>query len=160
VNIEKEDNMDWFEIVSTLVLIITVGVMIWQNFISRAATQSANTMELINFLQEDDTRQARKTVITTLKGKPLEYILESPEKHRAASKVCSTYDVAGILLGEKFARTEIFLDNWGPSISDCYEILSEFIMFMQDENRMGKKYWDDFQWLYNQVVKYQKISRV
>jgi hypothetical protein len=46
--------MELFELLSTLALLATIRVMIWQNVISRRASQSANVMELVKFLQDED----------------------------------------------------------------------------------------------------------
>ena len=49
--------------------------------------------------------------------------------------------------------SDIFIENWGPSIKKCYEILREHIVEMQKPDNSGPRYWDDFEKLYKEVVK-------
>ena len=146
--------MQTFEIISTLVLLLTIGVMIWQNVITRRASQSANVMELIKFLQDEDAHNARQMVYTILRDKPLAFILEDDSRKSAVTKVCTTYDIAGLLLRNDFAKKEIFLESWGPSIIDCYQILYEFILHRRGE--IAHDFWCDFEWLYRQAVKHHQ----
>lgn len=110
--------MQTFEIISTIVLLLTIAVMIWQNVIARRTMQSGNIMELIKFLQDEDTRKARGIVYDALRDQSLDFILADESRKWAATKVCTTYDIAGLLLRNGFTKKEIFLEGWGPSIID------------------------------------------
>jgi hypothetical protein len=115
---------------------------------SRNASVAQNILAVVNFLQAEDVRAARGIVRRDLKNKAMPW--DSHEVD-AASRVCSTYDVAAILLREKLVPLEPFVENWGPSIVDCYRVLLPFIQEMQDSKNSGPNYWNDFQWLYEQV---------
>jgi hypothetical protein len=96
----------------------------------RSAATGQNILALVNFLQADRVREARTTVRDKLKSKP--YGEWETQDKRAAELVCSTYDVAGILMfQEKLVPPKPFLENWGPSIQACYKILLPHILEMQ-----------------------------
>lgn len=144
--------MDLIEMVSTLALLATIGVMIWQNVIARRASQSANVMELVKFLQEEDNREARDIVYRICRDVDLDTLMADPQQVWAATKVCTTYDVTGLLLRTGFARRSIFLDGWSASIIDCYRILEPFIRLRREQ--INPAFWHDFSWLYQQTNHY------
>src|SRR5438552_12042568 len=112
----------------------------------RDASRAQNILSVINFLQSEDVRSARTIVRRDLRGKPMAE-WDNLEQ-QAASRVCSTYDIAGILLREGLVPLAPFLDNWGPSIRDCYVVLLPYIRKMQLPEHSGPSYWNDFGWLY------------
>ncbi len=133
-------------------MVVTFLIYFFQLKTMRKSMLGQNSISLINFLQDENTREARRIVLTTLKDK--EYINWTADEKESASKVCSTYDVLSILLYQmKLAPTDIFVDNWGPSIKKCYDILEKHIKEMQKPENAGPKYWDDFEKLYKEVTK-------
>ena len=150
------------------IITLLVQVLIWIAMIAtfivyyrqlaamREATTAQNILALINFLQTPFVRNARRIVRKTLKNKPYPW---SEDEIDSASDVCSTYDVAAILiLEQKIVSGEPFLKNWGPSIEDCYEILEPHIKEMQKPENSGPDYWDDFGKLYEVVRRSNKSS--
>lgn len=119
----------------------------------RQASKGQNMLSLINFLQAQDVREARRVVRTTLREKASKSQRWNDSEERAASLVCSTYDVAAILLRSGVVPLKPFIENWGPSIRDCYEVLRPYLKRMQLPDKSGPKYWDDFDWIYQQVKK-------
>jgi hypothetical protein len=112
-----------------------------------------NILALINILQAPYVRDARTIVRAHLKGKP--YAEWTKEEKREASAVCSTYDVASILiLQQHLVPPEPFVSNWGPSIADCYETCVPLIKEMQGKS--GPEYWNDFVLLYGEVMRRSK----
>lgn len=116
----------------------------------RDSSKAQNLLEVVNFLQGNEVRAARAVVREQLRNK--EMSKWDDLERQAASRVCSTYDVAAILLREGLVPIEPFADNWGPSIKDCYEVLLPYITEMQAPSRSGPEYWNDFGWLYQQVA--------
>lgn len=116
----------------------------------RDSSTAQNILEVVNFLQSNEVRDARTIVREQLRKKRMSEWSES--ERRAAARVCSTYDVAAILLREKLVPIEPFTGNWGPSIKDCYEVLLPYIQEMQSPEKSGPEYWNDFGWLYQQVM--------
>lgn len=116
---------------------------------TRDSSVAQNILAVVNFLQAEEVRSARTIVRKDLRSKSMESWDEG--ECQAASRVCSTYDVAAVLLREKLVPLGPFVENWGPSIKDCYQILLPYIRTMQAPTHSGPTYWNDFQWLYEQV---------
>lgn len=122
----------------------------------RTAATGQNILSLVNFLQTSEVRDARTIVRDRLKGKAYPW---SDDEKRSADLLCSTYDVAAILIFEqKLVPAEPFVRNWGASIKDCYEVLLLHIQEMQKPIRSGPGYWDDFKKLYGAVVRGNKAA--
>jgi hypothetical protein len=117
---------------------------------TRESSVAQNILAVVNFLQAEDVRAARTIVRRQLRSKPMNEWSE--QEREAASRVCATYDVAAVLLREKLVPLGPFVENWGPSIADCHQILLPFIEKMQEPTKSGPNYWDDFGWLYAQVA--------
>jgi hypothetical protein len=120
------------------------------------AVASQNLLSLISFLQEEPTRQAREHVIKKLSKLPRAQWNE--DDCHATDKVCSTYDIAAILLRNGFVDHKIVADNWGTSIKRCFEILWPYIQEKQMLNEGGPLYWNDFEWLYHKALSSRVIE--
>ena len=116
---------------------------------SKEAATASNILGVVNFLQDEQVRKAREVVRKRLRSKT--YNDWDEEEKREAARVCSTYDVAAILIRSKLVPMKLFVENWGPSIEDCYDILKPYIEEMQRPEHSGPAYLDDFGWLYNEV---------
>lgn len=146
------------QVISTSVIALTLIVYYFQFRIMRSqlkisekAVQAQNTLSLINFLQDDETWQAKKTVITKLKDNP--YLNWQEDEEKAASKVCSTYDIAGMIISGEMVSKKLFLENWGSSIKRCYEILEPHIKELQRPEKAGSEHWKHVKWLYEEANK-------
>jgi len=117
--------------------------------VARTSVKGQNVLAVINFIQEEPTREARETVIKYLERDQVVKWTESERK--VASKVCSTYDILSILIKSDVIPLSPFKENWGPSIRMCYEKLDLFIEDMQKPENAGPEYWNDFEWLYDAV---------
>jgi hypothetical protein len=124
-------------------MIATLLVMRQQLLTMQQASVGQNTLALIDFIQAPDIRKARTIVRVDLRDK--DFNQWTPEEKRNADIVCSNYDVlAVLLLQQKLAPMDPFIENWGPSICDCFKILENYVHHMQSPNRSGPDYWDDF----------------
>ena len=108
-----------------------------------------NILAVASFIQDEEVRKSREVVRVTLSKKP--YIDWSQDDKRDASRVCANYDVAAIIIRLGFVPRGPFLENWGPSIHHCFEVLKPYIEEMQKPENSGPQYWDDFVWLYEQT---------
>lgn len=120
--------------------------------IMKRSVENEALLWLIKELQEQRVIDARRHVIQVLwNGRwPIDKWLEEDRKN--ASLVCSTYDVAAIIIrgGIISVKTAaIFVANWGPSLRKCYAACKPFMEEMRKE--AGPKYWDDFAWLDDQA---------
>jgi hypothetical protein len=149
------------ELIIIIIQIITTGFIaltfIVYHFQLKATNKQVNVSSVQNilslsyFLQNDGTRKSRRYVIQLLKDK--EYETWNDEDIRHASNVCSTYDLASIIIKDQLVPLEIFANNWGPSIKKCYKIVEPHILSMQLPQNAGPNYWNDFKWLYDEVIK-------
>lgn len=111
--------------------------------VDRGASSAQNILALTNFLQAPEVRSARETVRTKLVNK--EYTLWDDAERSEASMVCSTYDVAAIIIKLGLVPSQPFVENWGQSIRHCYEVTKALIDEMQKPENSGPTYWDDFE---------------
>ena len=109
---------------------------------ARQAAVGQNFLALINLLQSEDVREARRIVITVLVGRSFSDWNE--EERRAAAKVCSSYGNAGFVVESGLVPPEFLIENWGPSIRRCYAILRDFIKDLQSSEKMDSDYWASF----------------
>lgn len=151
---ETEEYNLWNLILQTFVWGAMITTIILTHVQIRAVREGAkgqNILALVNFLQADNVRKARTLVREKLRNRP--FADWTKEERECASLVCSTYDVASVLIYQaKLVPEGPFLNNWGPSIRDCFEILRPFISDMQKPERSGPGYWNDFAILHAAVV--------
>ncbi len=133
----------------SVAMVATFLVYYFQLRAMRSASAAQNILSLVTFLQAADVRIARGVVRKGLVNKPMSEWTADEVFH--ASLVCSSYDVAAILIRKGLVESETFLDNWGPSIEHCFDVLREYIQEMQKPENSGPNYWDDFVWLHEQV---------
>ena len=134
----------------SVAMVATFLVYFFQLRAMRSASSAQSILSLVTFLQAADVRAARGVVRKDLFNKPIKDWSEDEVFH--ASLVCSSYDVAAILMKKGLVEADTFIDNWGPSIKHCFEILKEYIQDMQKPENSGPHYWNDFCWLYEQVI--------
>lgn len=117
----------------------------------RHASAAQNMLALVNFMQTEDVRDARRVVIKELVNRP--FSSWKPGEERAAALVCSNYGVAAIVIREGLVPADPFIKNWGPSIKLCHNVLKDYIINMRKPENAGPTYWDDFDWLQGEVCK-------
>src|SRR5206468_12763273 len=106
--------------------------------------KSQNLLSIIQFLQEDQNREARDHVIRKLKAKPYSSWDEHDKKYGGI--VCSSYGTAGGILKTKIADASLIIEGYGPSIKMCYETLIPYIKDLRKESK--PTYWINFEWIY------------
>ena len=142
------------EALATIVIAITLVIYLKQLFVMRdqltamrSGAQAQNFLSLVQYLQAPDVREAREVVIRLLQNKAFKDWDEQDCRH--ASAVCSTYDVTGIIIRLGLVAPKPIVENWGPSIKQCFEACEPLIK--ERRRTAGPTYWDDFDWLYSQV---------
>lgn len=123
-----------------LVAFAALFVAIRQNSTAHAVARGQNFFALIGFLQESSLRAARAHVLETLST--VAFKDWNAQDKSLASTVCSSYDAAIIALKKEFIDRDIFIDNYGPSVRDCYRICLPLIR--ERQLARGPSYWDDF----------------
>jgi hypothetical protein len=151
----------WYLIFQTITTVMIVGTFIvyllqlramrGQLDASRQAASAQNMLSLVDFVQAPHARDAREAVIRSLPTKALSKWSEADR--RAAFIVCGTYDIVGRIVQFGLVPKEPIVDIWGPSIKECFEILSPFFEELQEAGEIGSIYWNGFQWLYEQATR-------
>ncbi|MDP1734990.1 MAG: hypothetical protein Q8L44_11590 [Sulfuritalea sp.] len=131
-----------------LVAFAALFVAIRQNATAHAVARGQNFFALIGFLQESSLRAARAHVQESLNTVAFEKW--NAQDKSLASTVCSSYDAAIIALKKQFIDHDIFIDNYGPSVRDCYHICQPLIL--ERQHARGPSYWDDFAQLGKQLL--------
>lgn len=135
-----------------------VEVMRRQLDVARDASTGQNILNLLTFIQDERTQDARRIVHDRKETfRQTEWSDLSDKDKRIVSRVCSTYDILGIMLKYQVISTESFGDpfkeNWRWSIKECYETLERHILEIQSERHTASKdYWKHFTWLYKKVL--------
>lgn len=120
-------------------------VMQDQLFAMQETTKAQSALSLVSFLQAPEVRAARQTVREVLSKKPLAEW--STVERQAASMVCANYDVAAGLLRARLAPAELVVNNWGPSIRHCHQILRPYVEELRAGPGGHSSYWSNFDWL-------------
>jgi len=141
--------IDFQFIVTAALLIGTIVIYSYQYRVMTHQRRDHNLLFIIQLLQEDQERKARSWVMSRLRGKPLKEW--TSEDRRYASRVCSRYDLVGLLASRRALPVEVVLRGWAPSISRTFLATQEFRDAMKRRN--GAEYWEHFDWLYKQTAK-------
>lgn len=132
----------WVQGLTGAAILATFWIYYFQLRAMREASKGQNLLSVTSYLQQSEVREARTYAITVLKQK--EYSNWSEDDRQKASLVCSTYDVAAIFVKYGLYDKNLFLETYGPSLSQCYEAVKPFCDEIRSPEAAGKKYWDDF----------------
>ena len=127
-----------------------------QLVLAKNATMGQNILSLISYLQAEDVRKARAIVMGELKG--LDFSEWTDKQKHCAGLVCSTYDITAVLVKSGYVPKAPLIKDWGPSVRNCYKVLSNYIDFMQSKDMNGSDYWANFGWLNKESIKYKERS--
>ncbi len=127
------------QIIIAIAMILTYCVYYNQLKAMRLSYKTQNDISIMKFLQEDETRGARESVIKN------EVVIE-----KELSLVCSSYHFLNILIEkENFISEDIFIDNWKYSIVKCYKNSESHINDIQKDSP-GQ--WSGFKKLYEKCI--------
>ncbi len=112
------------------------------------SARSQSLLTLIDLLQQPAAVEARR-VLFSLDGKDMDNWTQ--DERIAVERAISAYDIAGILIrdGAVPDGKKILVDNWGYSIKKCNRIAGAYLGELRKTR--GPHYWDDFEWLANEV---------
>ncbi len=154
--------MDWVIVsavstaVMTFVIFLASIAAICQLIELRNSRQLDAFINLIQVLQKEDIREARRILIEKVAKK--EYKDWSLDERKQSERVCHTYDTAGIMSSKKHIDGKLVVANWHDSITKCWEAAKP--MIMEHRKERGKDFWDNFEELYNEAVKYEKNRKI
>lgn len=126
-----------------IITLLMVLVLIWQVWEVRRATSTQAFCSILDRLQQEDVRKARK-IILELNRTNTAIDLDDENHVLAAEKVCQTYDAAGIMVNNGMIKKSILIDNWGHSIKRCWKTVQPLVTkYRADRN--APNFWDDFE---------------
>lgn len=125
------------------VILVSVAFLARQLQELRRATHAQSFLEVSNRLQDEELRAARGQVFK-LRDKPFEEW--TADEIGIAEKVCSSYDLAGIVAQYEMLPKQLIVDNWGDSLRRLWTICRPLVEKYRIE-RDAPEFWDDFQWL-------------
>lgn len=138
------------DIVPSIAAVAAVAIYFWQARIAAHASKGQSIVALITMLQSEPVRVARGRVRI---GKTPEQVKKwNTEAREDATLLCNAYDLAAILIKEGIVQEAIVVENWGPSIVDCYERVAALIAEVR-AGTSGPDHWKNFEWLYKQAIK-------
>ena len=138
--------------VAVVTAIISVLLLAWQIREARRATHAQGWVFLMNHLQNDDARTARRKLFE-LDEKGIDNL--SPDERlmwkELAEKACHRYDCVGVLAKYKWFPRKRIIDTYRYSISKTWSVTSSLVK--QYQSKRGAGFWSHFEWLAKQVEK-------
>lgn len=138
-------------------LFFQMRAMSVQILAAQDATRTQVTLQLVDFLQAKEAREARECVRRVLSEK--KHVEWNDVEKTHASLVCSNYDVVACLLRSNLSHVALFTENWGVSILHCHEILSPFMVALRQQKGGSASYWSNFDWLQKEVERLSNESK-
>jgi len=131
----------------TAVTFVMVLVLAWHAYEMRRATRTQAFCSLLDRLQSEQVRAARRAVIKEhefekSKGCPVDWLNNGLT--RKAEIVCHTYDAAGIMVRNGMVDKKLLVDNWGHSIKKCWAALEPLVIHYRT-HWPAPKVWNDFE---------------
>lgn len=121
------------------------------------SSRGQSTLELVNFIQSPEVREARHLVRHKLASVPFKKW--SQADRQSAALVIANYDVAAMLLKTGVAPVHLIVENWGTSIIHCHGILKPFIIEQRQKTGGDQLYWRNFDWLLEQTHHVRKSAK-
>jgi len=136
--------------VMAIAVSVTVGFAIKQLKAIKKSRQLDAFTNFIQFLQQEDVREARRILIEKL-SKKRDFGSWSEDEIRQAEKACHTYDTTGMMDAKKFIEKDFIAKENRNSIAQCWQAAKPMI----DEYRKkrGKDFWHNFEDLYEKARK-------
>lgn len=144
--------------ISTAIMAVVISISVYyvklQLDLMKKTAKHENTVELIKFLQREETRKARGILIrlpVTAFARYEQYEQWTTEEIEAAEITCATYDVAGIMLSQELVDEDL-LKRWHDSIVKCWNAAQPMIEAYRKER--GDDYYKGFKDLFEFATRY------
>lgn len=151
----------WFliiQIITTVTLVATLGIFLAQLHtmngqlgtmqkqldVARESTLAQNTLAVAQYLSQPEIRAGRRYIFRQLGDKPIASWTD--EDRIEAERVCSSYDVTGLLVRARIVDRDVIVTNWGMTLSRLYLIAQPLIVDMRKLSG-DPNYWHNFEWL-------------
>lgn len=142
--------MDTYSIIVAVIqstaTILTVYFAFQTVKVAHASNQSQAFLFIVQHIQDEDVRSARKTVLEHYDNDS--ELLEN--EYGAASKACHTYDTLGILVKHNLVPIQLAA-HWSSSIIRIWRKSQP--MISERRGRAGQKEWCALEWLVSELEK-------
>lgn len=152
--------MDWdISAIATVsmsgVILATAIIALGQLREIQKSRRSDAFTNLVQFLQREDIREARRILIRELSKKS--FNSWTPDERQKAEMACHTYAAAGMMEEEGYVKKGFIAKEWHNSIVQCWEAAEPMITEYRDDR--GKDFWFRFERLYKRAKKYEEALK-
>jgi hypothetical protein len=140
-------------VISLPILIATLFYIQREVHLARISTYAGAYKAIVEILQAEEIRAARKYLFENLETKPFESWDQKDRQH--AEQVCHTYDSVGQMVRYGFIPKQYIVDSWGASLRRTWAITLPLIYEFRQQNNAAE-IWDDFEWLAKEAKPFQK----
>jgi hypothetical protein len=109
-----------FFIIQVRIMNAQLAAMHLQLNVARESTLAQNTLAVAQYLSQPEIRAGRRYMFRQLSDKPLASWTDDDRKE--AERVCSSYDVTGLLVRAGIVDRDVIVNNWGMSLRRLYLI--------------------------------------
>ena len=138
----------WATIGTGVVLFVTLLVVVRQLLSLRNTQTLQGFIQVVDWLQKEEIRKARRTVYE-LAG--IDHLEWGTDEKSEVEKVCHNFDVVGDMLKKKLIKKRV-LENWSFNIKRCWVVAKPMIEKYRKDRRFPGL-WKNFQWLAEDVYK-------
>ena len=139
--------------ISIVILIATLFYLQREVHQARISTYAGAYKDIVDILQAEEIRRARRYLFENLEKKPFESW--NDEDKREAEKVCHTYDSVGQMVRYGFLPKHYVVDSWGASLRRTWTITMPLVYEFRKQNNAAE-IWDDYEWLAKEAKPFQK----
>jgi hypothetical protein len=107
-----------------------------------------NTLSVAQFLFDPELSEGRGYMFEDLGRKPVSKWTD--EDKAKAQRVCSSYDIAGLLVMAGIVDRDVIVQHWGQTLKRLYPIMKPLISNRRELSG-DPYYWQSLEWLAKQV---------
>ncbi len=119
------------------------------------AKRSANTetfLRAVDRLQEENVRKAREVIFRLSIDEKKPFLEWTDEEKKIAEVACHTFDLVGMMMSGGMVPPELILRSWHTTIKKSWRSTLPLVNARREKD--GGKFWSDYEWLYNESLKY------
>jgi uncharacterized membrane protein len=119
------------------------------------ARRSANTesfLKAVDRLQGEDVRKSRELIFRLSIDEKKPFNQWTEDERKGAEIGCQSFDVVGMMIRGDMVPAELILRSWHTIIKKSWRGAESLINARREKD--GEKFWCDFEWLYNEALKY------
>ena len=119
------------------------------------ARRSANTesfLKAVDRLQDENIRRAREVIFRLSIDEKKPFSSWTDTEKKTAEVACQSFDVVGMMLRGNMVTPELILRSWHTTIKKTWRGTLPLVSARREKD--GENFWGDYEWLYNESLKY------